>query len=250
MSFEPLENLNGQVAVVVGAAGGIGFATCQQLASSRARVIGIVRRDADELQARFDKFDHADLGHQVILADNTNTQQLKQAVAHLTQCDLLVNTAGYSKTIPHANVEDLTDEFFDTMLTVNLRSVFSTIKIFLPLLRQSPAGLIVNISSASALRPGHGSNMAYTAAKAGLESLTKNLALALAPSIRVVSICPSSMNTGFLDQPQEFYDRAASTTPLGRIAVPQDIAATVEALATRMRFVTGNCFVVDGGRIL
>jgi len=250
MSFEPLQNLNGQVAVVVGAAGGIGFATAKRLAESGARVIGIVRRQADDLQQKFNQFANAGLGHKVILADNSQTRQLQQAIAELTQCDLLVNSAGFSQTIPHSRIEDLTDEFFDTMLTVNLRAVFSTIKTFLPLLRQSSAGLIVNISSASALRPGHGSNIAYASAKAGLESLTKNLALALAPDIRVVSICPSSMNTGFLDQTPEFYQRAAATTPLGRIAIPQDIAATIEALATRMRFVTGNCFVVDGGRIL
>ena len=250
MSFEPLDNLKGQVAVVVGAAGGIGFATAQKLAISGAQVIGIVRRNADELQKKFDQFENGHLNHQVILADNTKTQEFKQAVEHLTQCDLLVNTAGFSKTIAHKNLDDLTDDFFDTMLTVNLRSVFSTIKTLLPLLKQSSNALIVNISSASALRPGHGSNMAYTAAKAGLESLTKNLALSLAPQVRVVSICPSSMNTGFLDQTAEFYQRAADTPPLKRIAIPQDIASVVEACATKMRFVTGNCFVVDGGRIL
>jgi NAD(P)-dependent dehydrogenase (short-subunit alcohol dehydrogenase family) len=250
MTYEPLDNLNGQVAVVVGAAGGIGFATAKKLADSGARVIGIVRRNAEELQKKFDQFENSQLNHQVLLADNTKTSNLEKAVNHLTQCDLLINTAGFSKTIPHQNLDELTDEFFDTMLTVNLRSVFSTIKTFLPLLRQSTCGLIVNISSASALRPGHGSNLAYVAAKAGLESLTKNLALSLAPQIRVVSICPSSMNTGFLNQSEEFYHRAADTTPLTRIAVPEDIALVVEACATKMRFVTGNCFVVDGGRIL
>ena len=250
MSFEPLDNLDGQVAIVVGAGGSIGYATAKQLAKSGARVIGIVRRNADELQNKFDQFDNTILKHQVILADNTKTAEFKEAVSQITQCDILVNTAGFSKTIPHANVEDLTDEFFDTMLTVNLRSVFSTIKTFLPLLKQSSYGLIVNISSASALRPGHGSNIAYTAAKAGLESLTKNLALSLAPVVRVISICPSSMNTGFLDQSEEFYEKAATTTPLKRIAVPEDIAAAVESCATKIRFTTGNCFVIDGGRIL
>jgi NAD(P)-dependent dehydrogenase (short-subunit alcohol dehydrogenase family) len=88
------------------------------------------------------------------------------------------------------------------------------------------------------------------AAKAGVESMTKNLALAMAPTVRVVSICPSSLNTGFLEHGQDFYDRAGSATPLKRVGTAEDIAAAVEAVATRMRFMTGNSLVVDGGRIL
>ena len=250
MSFEPLENLKGQVAVIVGAGGGIGFAISKRLAQCGARIIGIVRNNAEELQNKFNQFDNNNLEHKIILADNTKTEDLKKAVKDITRCDILVNTAGFSKTIPHADIKELTDDFFDTMLTVNLRSVFSTIKVFAPLLKQSPYGLIVNISSASALRPGHGSNIAYVAAKAGLEAMTKNLALAFAPTVRVVSICPSSMNTGFLELSDDFYKKAADTTPLKRIAIPEDGASVVEACATKMRFVTGHCFVVDGGRIL
>jgi NAD(P)-dependent dehydrogenase (short-subunit alcohol dehydrogenase family) len=242
-------NLNGQVAVVVGAGGGVGLAAAERLSNLGARVVGIVRNDND-LQQKFKQFKNNHLNHQVLLADNTNSEEFAQAVQHITQCDILVNTAGFSKIIPHADIEDLTDDFFDTMLTVNLRSVFSNIKILLPLLKQSPNGLIINISSTAALRSGAGSNLAYAAAKAGLESLTKNLALALAPKVRVVSICPGAMNTGFLNQSDDFYQRVAASTPLGRVATPEDIAEIIDACATQMRFVTGNCFVVDGGRTL
>ena len=68
--------------------------------------------------------------------------------------------------------------------------------------------------------------------------------------MRVVSVCPSSLNTGFLEHGQDFYDRAGQNTPLKRVGTAEDIAATVEAIATRMRFTTGNSFVVDGGRFL
>jgi NAD(P)-dependent dehydrogenase (short-subunit alcohol dehydrogenase family) len=250
MTFEPLDNLNGQVAVISGAGGGIGFATAHALAKSGAQVIGLVRRNADQLQERFNQLPNNQLGHRVIVADNTNTVELMQALTQIHQCDILVNSAGHSTPLPHGNVESLTDEFFDEMLTANLRSVFSTIRTFIPLLKQSTNALVVNIGSTSVLRPGHGSNLAYVAAKAGLEALTKNLALSLAPHIRVVSVCPSSMNTGFLDHPQEFYDRGAAATPLKRLGKPEDIAAAVEACATRLRFTTGNCFVIDGGRTL
>jgi NAD(P)-dependent dehydrogenase (short-subunit alcohol dehydrogenase family) len=86
--------------------------------------------------------------------------------------------------------------------------------------------------------------------KAGVEALTKNLAVAFAPNIRVVSVCPSSINTGFLSHGEEFYDRMASLTPLQRVGTPEDIGSAVEAIATRLRFTTGNTFVIDGGRTL
>jgi NAD(P)-dependent dehydrogenase (short-subunit alcohol dehydrogenase family) len=250
MSFKPLKDLNDQTAVITGANGGVGRATAHALAASGARVIGIARRNIADLQSYLDQLPNNHLKHTAIEADTTNTIEFEQAVEHVSNCDILVTSAGFSKTIAHRDLESLTDEFFDEILTANLRSVFSTIRIFSSRLKQSSYGLIVNISSASALKPGHGSNIAYVAAKAGVESMTKNLALALAPAVRVVSICPSSLNTGFLEHGQDFYDRAGSATPLKRVGTAEDIAAAVEAVATRMRFMTGNSLVVDGGRIL
>ena len=250
MSFEPLKDLNDQTAVITGANGGVGRATAHALAASGARVIGIARRNIADLQSYLDQLPNNHLKHTAIKADTTNTIEFEQAVEHVSNCDILVTSAGFSRTIAHRDLDSLTDEFFDEILTANLRSVFSTIRIFSSRLKQSSNGLIVNISSASALKPGHGSNIAYVAAKAGVESMTKNLALAMAPTVRVVSICPSSLNTGFLEHGQDFYDRAGSATPLKRVGTAEDIAAAVEAVATRMRFMTGNSLVVDGGRIL
>lgn len=250
MTFESLENLKEQVAVVVGAGGGVGMAVSKNLAKCGARIIGIVRNNTSKLQKQFDQFDNQNLRHEIIVADITKSKELEKAAKYVDQCDILVNTAGFSKIIAHNNLEELTDDFFDQMLHVNLRAVFSTIKIFLPLIKKSSNGLIVNISSAAALRAGRGSNIAYAAAKAGLESMTKNLALALAPAVRVVSICPISMNTGFLPLPNEFYHNAGEETPLKRVVLPEDVASVVEACATKMRFATGTCFVIDGGKLL
>lgn len=248
MSFESLENLNGQVAVITGANGGIGRAIAYTLAKRGAKVVGVTWRNLDGLAAFMDTLPGK--GHKAELADVRETSQLSQLAGTLEQCDILINSAGFSTPIPHKNLADLSDEFFDAMLIANCRAVFSTIRTFQTLLLKSQNALVVNISSASALKPGHGSNLAYVAAKAGVESLTKNLALAMAPNIRVVSICPSSVNTGFLTHGQDFYDRASLTTPLQRIATPEDVAAVVESVALTMRYTTGNCFVVDGGRIL
>lgn len=250
MSFEPLDNLNGQTAVITGANGGIGRATAHALAATGSRIVGIARQNIDQLQQYLDQLPNAHLNHVAIQADVTDSSALALAVQQIECCDILITSAGFSRTIPHRDLDALTDDFFDQMLTANLRSVFATIRTFVPLLKQSNHALIVNIGSASAVNPGHGSNMAYVAAKAGVESLTKNLALALAPDIRVVSICPSSLNTGFLEHGQDFYDRAGQNTPLKRVGTAEDIAAAVEAVATRMRFITGNSLVVDGGRFL
>jgi len=245
-----LNNLNGRTAVVTGAGGGIGFATCNALASSGAKIVGLVRNNTDTIQEKFKTLPNTNLQHQLITTDITNPDELLAAVSEISCCDILVNSAGFSEPIPHKNIHDLTDDFFDSILIANLRSVFSTIRAFVPLLSNSDDALIVNISSASAINPGHGSNIAYAAAKAGVENMTKNLALALAPNIRVVSICPSSVDTGFLPHPKKFYEDAAMNTPLKRIATPEDIASAVLSCATQLKFITGNSLVVDGGRFL
>jgi 3-oxoacyl-[acyl-carrier protein] reductase len=247
MTFESLENLNGQLAVVTGANGGIGRAIAYTLARRGAQVVGVTWRNLDGLTEFMSTLPGT--GHQARLADVRNSDQLTALANDLPHCDILINSAGFSKPIPHKNLNSLSDKFFDDMLIMNCRAVFSTVRAFESLLIQSKHALIVNISSASALKPGHGSNIAYVAAKAGVESMTKNLALALAPVVRVVSVCPSSVNTGFLTHDQEFYDRASAATPLKRIAVPEDIAAVVESVALTMRYATGACFVVDGGRL-
>jgi NAD(P)-dependent dehydrogenase (short-subunit alcohol dehydrogenase family) len=245
MTFERLENLNGQVAVITGANGGIGFAIAQRLAKSGAIIIGLVRRDVDGMQLRLDNLGH---GHTAMLADVTNSTQLDEVASRIPQCDILVNNAGSSTNINHKNLNALTDDIFAQVVNVNLSGTFYAIRAFTPLLTKSPYALIVNISSASSIGTG-GSNLAYAAAKAGVDSLTRNLAKALAP-IRVISLNPTLIKTNFTKYPDEFYNGAATTVPLKRIATVDDVASSVEALATTLRFNTGNNIVIDGGRTL
>jgi NAD(P)-dependent dehydrogenase (short-subunit alcohol dehydrogenase family) len=245
MTFERLENLNGQVAVITGANGGIGFAVAQQLAKSGAKIVGLVRRDVDGMQNRLNKIGQ---GHIALLADVTDSNQLNAVASQLLQCDILVNNAGSSTNVNHKNLNALTDDIFEQTIKVNLTGTFYVTRAFTPLLMKSPHALIVNISSASSIKTG-GSNIAYAAAKAGVDSLTRNLAKALAP-IRVVSINPTIIKTNFTNQSDSFYDNAATTFPLKRIVTVEDVASAVEALATTLRFNTGNNIVIDGGRTL
>jgi 3-oxoacyl-[acyl-carrier protein] reductase len=245
MTYEKLNNLQGQVAVVTGSAGGVGRAIVKQLASAGARVVAIVRKEPEALQEFMDTLG---TGHSVYVADVRNSDQLTEIASKLTQCDILVNCAGASRIIPHKQLNALSDEAFDEILSVNLRSVFSVVRAFNSLLQASPNGLVVNIGSAAAVSTG-GSNIAYAAAKAGLDSMTRNLAIALAP-VRVVTISPSALDTGFTPQGPDFFTRVAASTPLKRCGTPEDVASAVEAVATSMRFMTGNTILVDGGRTL
>lgn len=253
MTFEPLENLNDQVVVITGAMGGIGRETAKRLANRGARIIGIVRRNIEEAQAELDTLPNNHLGHFAILADVTSDSQMKDAVKQVLskagQCDILVNTAGATFRIAHNELEQLTDDFFDTIVKDNLRSYFTVIRSFAPLLKKSPNALIVNIGSVAGTNAGGGSNMAYCAAKAGIDSLNKNLSRSLAPQIRVLGVNPGALATKFVPNAVPGYlDAIARTTPLKRVPTVQDVAATVEACATLLRFTTGITIAVDGGR--
>lgn len=253
MSFQPLTRLDGKVAVVAGGLGAIGFATAQRLAALGARCV-LLHRPGDDVAARLQALGAANAGHRTLAVDLLDGAQLKRAAAEvhetLGRCDILVNSAGYTQPVPAADLEALTDELIDDLMRANFRAVFSAIRAFAPLLKAHGDGLVVNISSISGFT-GTGSNLAYVAAKAGVDVVGDALAKALAPDVRVVSVSPGAVQSGFVPgRGEAFADQMARTTPLGRIGTVDDVAAAVEALATTLRFVTGTRLVVDGGRHL
>ena len=136
------------------------------------------------------------------------------------------------------------------MFAVNWRGQFAAIRTFAPMLKASGDGLIVNISSIAALN-GAGSNIAYGAAKAGIDVMGKSLARALAPEVRVMAVSPGVVATGFVPgRGAEFNEKAAASTPLKRVATAEDVAEAVLACATHLSYSTGATIVVDGGRAL
>jgi NAD(P)-dependent dehydrogenase (short-subunit alcohol dehydrogenase family) len=253
--YKPLDNLDGQVLVITGAMGGIGFATAARLATRGARVMGIVRRDVEAAQERLNSLPNSHLDHHAILADVTDKSQVgdavKKVMAIAGQCNILINTHGQTRRVPHERIELLSDDFFDDALQKNLRSYFTVIRAFVPLMKKSSEGLIVNIGSAAGQNAGSGSNIAYCSAKAGIDALTRNLSRVLAPGIRVVGVSPGALATNFVpDITDEFYQGVVKGTPLKRVPEVEDVAATIEAVATLIRFITGNVITVDGGRTL
>jgi 3-oxoacyl-[acyl-carrier protein] reductase len=163
---------------------------------------------------------------------------------------ILVNSAGHTKAVPAVDLEALSDELIDDILRANFRGVFATIRAFAPLLKASGDGLIVNISSIASFT-GTGSNLAYAAAKAGVDVVGDALARALAPQVRVISVSPGVVDSGFVPgRGADFNTKTAATIPLRRVGTVDDVAAAVQACATTLRYATGTRIVVDGGRHL
>jgi 3-oxoacyl-[acyl-carrier protein] reductase len=252
-TFQPISKLEGKVAVIVGGAGAIGIATARHFAALGARV-ALVHRDTDPARTQpiLDSLHGG--GHQFYTASVTDSESLKQVAAQIQNdmgaIHILVNSAGFTQPVPLNDLEALSDELIDSIFQVNWRGVFATIRAFTPWMKKAQDPVIINVSSIAAFT-GVGSNLAYAAAKAGTDLMTKALAKALSPELRVVGISPGVVNTSFVPgRGPEFNQKAASTTPLRRVGEAEDVAQAIVALTTTLAFTTGTTLVVDGGRHL
>jgi 3-oxoacyl-[acyl-carrier protein] reductase len=238
--------------VVTGGSGGIGSEICRHLARAGAQVVFTYRSGREAAQRL-----HAALpgsGHwakQVAVDDSAGLKILAAEVeSKQGRCDVLVNCAGITRFVPHADLDALDDEIIDDIFRVNWRGAFAAVRAFRPLLKASGDALVVNISSIAGVT-GMGSNVAYCASKAALDSMTKSLARALAPEIRVVSVSPGLVDTDFVKGlDQKWRDEQAARTPLRRLATPSEIGAAVLAVASVLKYSNGCIIPVDGGRPL
>lgn len=246
--------LAGRVAVVTGGAGGLGQAICASLARAGAAVIVGYRSSAAAAQALAAQLPPAGAPHAALQADVTDSDSLARLAACVAsdwgRCDILVNCAGTTRFVPHADLDALDDRLIDELLATNVRGPIAAVRAFKPLLQASGQGLVVNLSSIAAVTA-MGSNVAYCASKAALNNLTMSLARALAPEIRVVSVSPGLSDTEFVKQMDRTWrDEQATRTPLKRLASPEEVGAAVLAVAAHLTFTTGVVIPVDGGRPL
>jgi 3-oxoacyl-[acyl-carrier protein] reductase len=162
----------------------------------------------------------------------------------------LVNAAGITKSISPKFFDKYTDEIFDEIIISNLRGPFATIREFYPLLQKSGNALVVNITSTAGVRSSN-SNLAYGAAKCGLELITKSLSKVVAPSIRMVAISPGILEncTSGAVKPEDYNEKISKEIPLGRVGNGDDVAKTIEALATSLTYINGSTLFLDGGRL-
>src|ERR1700758_1257623 len=182
-------NLQDNVAVVTGASGGIGSATAHRLAEAGCRVVVGYNSRAAEAEALAANL--SGTGHRTARMPMEDTAALRDVAAMVEReygrCDVLVNSAGFTRMIAHADLQALTDELIDAIFIANVRGPFATIRALAPLMQRSDEAVIVNISSGAAISGG-GSNIAYGASKAAIDAMTKSLARVLGPTIRVVSV--------------------------------------------------------------
>jgi 3-oxoacyl-[acyl-carrier protein] reductase len=162
-------------------------------------------------------------------------------ISSITSCDVLVCSAGKTTR------DTITTEVFRDMLESNLVYAYDVIEKLKP--KMTKGSVIILVSSVSAYKGG--SNIAYAAAKAATESLCKNLAIELAPDVRVMSVAPSYIiDSPFVKYDQRVLDDMKQKSPLKRLCTTEDVALAIEACVTHLTFSTGSTVIVDGGRLL
>src|SRR5262245_27226492 len=162
--------------------------------------------------------------------------------------DVLVNNAGMTHFVPHTDLDALTDAVWDEIFGVNLKGAFYCCRAAMPLLKERK-GSIVNVTSVAGL-VGQGSSIPYCASKAALNCVTKSLARAFGPDVRVNEVAPGPILTRWLEGREAQVAKYLEQTPLGRAATPDDIAESVIYLACGTTLTTGQVIVVDGGRTM
>src|SRR6266436_50469 len=233
-----------RVALITGSTSGIGAATARRLARDGYAVALHSRRSADVGKKMAAELEGASY-HQADLGDETATRGLVAAVvAHHGRLDVLVNNAGESIRIPHDDLKAATPAVWRRMLDINLIAPFLLITEAEPALRQAK-GCVVNIGTHSGVRP-KGASIPYATAKAGLHHVTRLLALALGPAIRVNCVAPGLVETPMAAGWPEATELWNTRSPMRRPAKPEDIADLVAALVAN-DYVTGEIVIADGG---
>ena len=241
-------SLHDRTAVVTGASRGIGAATARALDRAGARVALVARSRAD-LEETASGLEHDPV---VVVGDlldrrapiDVGTQAL-EALGHL---DILVNNAAVAARL---DTVDSDAEAIDAMLAVNIRAPLLLIATVVPSMIERGSGSIINLSSVSAL-VGTPRRAAYAASKGGLDAATRSMAMELGPAgIRVNSVAPGVVDTALWAKNKTIpgvIEKVEEQTPLGRWAVPDDIADVIVFLASdAARFVTGETISADGG---
>ncbi|MEO8157353.1 MAG: SDR family oxidoreductase [Betaproteobacteria bacterium] len=244
--------LRGKVCVVVGGSGAIGSAICRHFAEAGGICVVTYHNGKQAAQALVAGL--AGSGHwaaHVPVDDSATLNALAgQVQGKHKRLDVLVNCAGITRFIPHSDLDALDDRLIDDIFRVNWRGPFAAVRAMRNLLAASGDGLVINISSIAGVTA-MGSNVAYCASKAALDSMTKSLARALAPEIRVVSVSPGLVDTEFVKNlDKKWRDEQAARTPLKRLATADEIGAAALAVAVHMKYSTGCIIAIDGGRPL
>jgi len=235
-----------KVALVTGSTSGIGEAVVRRLVPEGYRVVvnSVKSVDAGEKLV-------AELGSEVAhyiqgdVAVLDDAQRLvRETIDRFGRLDVLVNNAGTTQVIPHADLETATAEVFRRLYDVNVIGAWQLIVAAMPHLRET-SGCVVNVSSLAGVRP-QGSSIPYAVSKAALNHMTRLLANVVGPEVRVNAVAPGLVDTPWTADWSDVREFVKGMAPLGRSGQPDDVAELVLA-QIRSRYVTGEIWLVDGG---
>jgi 3-oxoacyl-[acyl-carrier protein] reductase len=242
--------LKAQTALVTGGGTGIGRAISLAFAREGAQVAVNYSKSRDRAEDTVRQITAAGGRAIAVQGDVSREAEARRLVESVIEewgrLDILVNNAGWTRRTPHTDLEALTDEIWHKTLGVNLLGAWYCAKHAIPAMQRHGCGVVINVTSVAAFH-GMGSSMAYCASKAGLGVLTKSLARAFGPTIRVNNLAPGFVDTGFVDWPPEVIQegrRAVSTPDLPTV---DDLAEAAVFLAADARATTGSTLFVDGG---
>lgn len=248
-------SLENQVAVVTGAASGIGRASAVRLANDGADV-EILDRDIEGLEQTKLLVEKAGQRCLLVYADLLERESIAAAFSEidtqLGRVDILHNNAGGPARAGTRTFPNATKEQWDEVLVLNLRSVADCTRSVIRGMKERRYGRIITTASEQAYKGGPGFTD-YAAAKAGVLGFTRSLALEMAPySVTVNAICPGVVRTGLTNQmPEEYIEKTISSIPMGRMGEPEEIAHAVAFFASKEAgYVTGTSLLVAGGRTL
>ena len=245
------DELEGKVSLVTGGSGDIGSAIAKRLGQSGSTVVITYVGAEDLANQTVDEIKAEGGNASALRLDQRDPNEIKALISQVSQdqgrLDILVNNAAWNIGIPFPNLEDLTAEIWDRVLETNLRAPFLLARAAASLLKADGGGHIVNISSAGGISPGS-SSIAYSSSKAGLNHLTRCLAVAMSPDVAVNCVAPGLVeNTRMANRlPDAVSNAARKQAILGKVGQTEDIAEQVLTFVTSTS-VTGQTIVIDGG---
>lgn len=250
--------VDGSVALITGGGTGVGRETALSLARLGCRVVVNYSRSREEAEKT--AAEASSLGARAVAAqgdvsrDEDCRRLVDVAVREFGSLQILVNSAGTTHFIPGPELDAVTDEVWDTIMSVNVRGLFQAVRAARGAIEAAGGGEIVNISSVAGIS-GQGSSIPYAASKGAVNTLTVGLARVLAPRIRVNAIAPGAITGRWLKGGWgENYDAImqgiGQRTPLGRPADPADVGEAVVSVITGADMITGQVLVCDGGMLI
>lgn len=249
-------DIKGGVVIVTGSATGVGAASAKMLASKGCNVVINFTKsesEARETQKECEAFGVETILCQADVAKDADCRRMAdEAIAKWGRIDGLINNAGTTHFVNHADLEGLTAEDFQRIYGVNVIGPYQMTRAVAPQMKSQGHGAVVNVSSIAGVM-GVGSSIAYTASKGALNTMTLSLARALGPEIRVNTICPGFIQGRWLrgGMGDDMYEMAKThqekTTPLRKAGTPEDMAQAAVWFIEGADLITGEILIVDAG---